>query len=238
MTMFRALVLLTLVCLSAGWLAADPIPDPRIVLSGGVGSQGVGLDPFGFNLNDQGGGIFFFCNDTAETCPGDGDPTHPGIVVDSVGAAAEGGTTFFNMTFKTSFPEEGGLFNCESDAYAFCTFDVNDGTITINFFGIGEQSGDGTGSEVFPPTFSDLAFAPLAEGPFPGLPPGTHFTLNFNNDPDCVPGPDAPCEAGWVPGAFVSGQANSVVPEPGTWALLLTGMGAAFTVRRRLAKRR
>jgi hypothetical protein len=236
MTLFRVLVLLTVVCLSAGLLAADPIPDPRIVLSGGVGSQGVGLDPFGFNLNDQGGGIFFFCNDTDETCPGDGDPTHPDIILESVGALAVG-TTFHSMTFKTSFPSGGGLFNCESDSFAFCTFDVNDGTITINFFGIGEQAGDGTGSEVFPPTFSDLAFAPLAVGPFPGLPPGTHFTLNFNNDPSCVATVETPCEAGWVPGAFVSGQAN-VVPEPGTWALLLTGMGAAFTVRRRLAKRR
>src|SRR6266498_2990411 len=113
-------------------LAADPLEDPRIKLSGGSGSQGVTTAPFSFQLNDQGGGIFFFCNDSVSTCPGDGDPTHPDdlLTANFTSSAVNSipgtpGDPFFNLSLTTVFPPEGGVFNCESDLFAFCTFARN-----------------------------------------------------------------------------------------------------------------
>ena len=64
-----------------------------------------------------------------------------------------------------------------------------------------------------------------AANPQVGIPAGSSFLIRFQ----CVNG------GCWIPGQSITAHGGTSVPEPGTMALLLTGLGATFS-RRKLRK--
>jgi PEP-CTERM motif-containing protein len=131
----------------------------------------------------------------------------------------------------------GGIFRFENDSGAtwsniLITSDQPNGAITcviLAYFGSCAASGTPTTSIFFSGMFSP----PTLTAPFDGVPTGGQIFFDFNNVdsfgqdvcPDC---------GSWTAGVY---QPVANVPEPGTIALLVTGL-AALAGRRGFRKRR
>ena len=77
------------------------------------------------------------------------------------------------------------------------------------------------------PNVAKIEFLNILPDPKGGIAPGTYFTLNFG------PGKDG---GQWPAGLKFGGHGGTgIAPEPGTMALLLTGVGAIVT-RRKMRK--
>ena len=146
------------------------------------------------------------------------------------------GMSFGSLTFVTAIPNVSPTMNCSPEPFfAFCNFfeDTAAGTLTILFFGL-----DRTHQGI--PVAPDCPVG--STNCLPGLPPPDNFFINLNN-PVCPP-TGGPCTQPWdtngtgdwlTNGSAVTFSVAANLPEPGTWALLLGGVGALLA-RARLAR--
>lgn len=228
-----ALVLGVATCLSSNCLLADSIPDPKISLERGGGSTPIGLGAFSFFLDGQGGGIFAFCNNTAHPDELQTDCSNDGSAQGNW--TGDQGVVFENLAVTSEFPEGQLLFTCGSGYFAFCIFALNgDGTMTVDFFGVGYYYSDGTAWAMAPDLQTNFGSNQVLNY-FPGIAPGDHFVANFNTDPTCVATPDQPCQGNRSAGSAAIIQTGT--PEPASWVLLATA-GAMLAGRKRVRQAR
>src|SRR2546423_14589593 len=136
---------------------------------------------------------------------------------------------FDSVTFVETLPNVSPTFNCSPEPFfLFCDFieDTSANTLTIFFHGLDGRTGGHHGIPVAPD-------CPIDTNCLPGVPPPDNFFINLNNlvcpptGGPCTQPHDTNGTGDWLtngsPSAF-SVAAN--LPEPGTWMLLLGGVGA------------
>ena len=188
--------------LSAGWLRADLISDPRGAVLNGGHSTGTGTQ---FSVTPvNGGGIFDFFNNT-------------NINWTSIDLTAHFGPGNLGLTSAD--------FNCtpaagEVSAFLNCSFnfDPTTNTLQASYFGVVPPDDPVPAT----PAQNDGETEDSSEG----VAPGSHFFVSLNT---LVNGKEPTSPSGGWAGATLTFVAT---PEPRTIILLLTAAGALLTRRR------
>jgi hypothetical protein len=212
MKVFRSVALLGILLIAVSAAYADGIIDPRIVIGGDTASVGV-LSSFSFMSNANGGGLYA---DTPNT-QGNGGI---GVPTFGTGLYNASGVDWTSLLITAPIPNAGpnGLYILQSTLFLNATISFSSNTLSILFSGTGFAGGN-----------SDLRFIA------PGIKAGDHFLIDLND----VTGVDG---GGWLSGGspmIFQAQANpaqaNLVPEPGSFVLLLGGLGmlAAGLARRK-----
>jgi hypothetical protein len=207
MRLLRVSLLVSTLLLCARVASADAVsPDPRVILGGGSKSVQITGNTFSFQVDSSGGGSgpnFDFI------APQGGEDIFSLALI----FVAPPGTTASDLT--------NGTFVCGSNKlFPTCGFTLNgDGTfITALFTGASEDEKEKKDDRY------ERRKRGEANDVYGGIEEGQHFSIDLGQN--C---PSAGC--GWVAGSTVNGVLNPV-PEPGTMALLLAGLGFAAVGRK------
>lgn len=204
--LMRSFLCFAILILLPTWAQASDIS-----FDGGFGCD----DPPIFN------GVFSFsANSNGGFCTGFGN--HSGVNFDS-------------LTFVTTIPTVSPFFSCSPEPFfTSCDFieDAAANTLTILFFGLDGPLGSHHGIPVAPD-------CPVGTPCLPGVPPPDNFFINLNNRTcppiggACTQPNDSNGTGDWLanglPNVFrvaANVREPASVPEPGTWTLLLGGIGA------------
>jgi hypothetical protein len=219
MRYFRGiLVVLALLC-TVSIASADSIPDPRIVIGGDEASIGVDIN-FTFKSEDITGGGYYGDIGGPSGNGGTGDP------IFGTGLYNASGVNWTNLLISVPVPwgsisdvwvplwpstSPAGTYVLSTDRFFGSQIweDQVAGKIFILFSGVGFIQGDFTDIIIFPGITSQGA--------------NSHFFINLNNDGNSGGG-------GWLDqnhkGLIFEATANyNPIPEPGSLALLLGGLG-------------
>jgi hypothetical protein len=191
-----------MVLLSAGWLWADLITDPRGAVLNGGHSTGTGPD---FSVSPiNGGGIFDFFNNTNDNW----------TFINLVAQFGQGNLGLTSADFNCT-PAAGQI-----SAFLNCSFDFDPTTNTLHasYFGVVPPD------DPVPATPAQNDGEP--EDSSEGVAPGGHFFVSLNT---LVNGKEPAAPSGGWAGATLT---FSATPEPRTILLLLTAAGALLTRHR------
>ena len=233
MKLFRALVGFTMFLGAAGWLMADPIPDPIIKLSI-PGGHSVEIEPcdgpcgpsiLGISLGTIGADGFSSALD---------DPNYPGF-----GIFNNSGEDIIKMIFHFQTDNIFQQFNADADDFNTALITLNQvegsfGTVDVEFSGIGGNTpGHDTAQLPCPFECSTTEI---------GFIVGSQVVLDvFFGDPPPPPDPDLGCANPEGCDGFKNGEhallaLSANVPEPGSFALLL-GAAGLLALKRKFYRR-